>query len=108
MALNREEAERIITEFDKVANRADKKTTAMNGKMMMGIAIVAVVVIVVIIYLFIYRQKKGKEANSGASGGARGEGSSAAPSGNNVSADSRLRGTGSVALPPLSAQPLDI
>lgn len=61
MSLSREDAERIITDFDKVINRVDKKAHAMSGKMMIGMLVVVVIVIVVIVYLFIYRQKKGKK-----------------------------------------------
>lgn len=68
MSLTREEAERIVTEFDKVANRVEKKTNALNAKMMMGIMVIGVIVIAVVVYLFLYRSKKGKEGKPLAEG----------------------------------------
>ena len=60
MSVSKEEAERIITDFDRVANRVDKKVSAMSSKMLMGIGVIIIIVIAVVVYMVIYRNKKGK------------------------------------------------
>lgn len=58
MSHSKEELERIVGDFNKIASRPESKKPAMNIKMMIGIFVIVVIVILVGLYLYMQKGKK--------------------------------------------------
>lgn len=60
MSHSREELEKIVGDFNKIASRPEPKSAGKNTKMMMGIMAVVAIAIIVGVYLYMQRGKKSK------------------------------------------------
>ena len=65
MAESREDVEKIVTGFQKIARRDDKKAASSNIKAILYITVIIVIVLVIGVYVYMYKQKKSKAGKPG-------------------------------------------
>lgn len=76
MSKSREDIEKIVSDFDKIAKRDEKKPPVKNVKLMLFVVTILIIAIIVGIYFYMSKNKKSikvdGKAESSASSGANG------------------------------------
>ncbi len=64
MSHSREEIEKIVGDFNKIASRPEPKSAGKNTKMMMGVLAVVTIAILVGVYFYMQKGKKSKAVSA--------------------------------------------
>lgn len=76
MSLSKDDVERIVGDFDKIASRTSKKSATAGGRKILTVSIIAIIVIVAIVGYLYWRKKVSSPKGSKKSKSPNGEGES--------------------------------
>jgi hypothetical protein len=76
MSLSKDDVERIVGDFDKIASRTSKKSVTAGGRKILMVSIIVIIVIVAIVGYLYWRKKGSSPKGSKKSKSLNGEGES--------------------------------